>query len=166
MAREQRTKLTQKDAGEPSVIKSRPETVTKIITGRLIGIASDFVHRKSANGEQDFEGLKGQFRIVPTNDMGIPDPDKPELESGVLFLNDAFHSMISEPLRKARETDDKASINFAFEINVIRAKNPQGYSWSFMPLIESAGNPLDALVAQLPPPGKVASLEDKRKQRA
>lgn len=154
MARSQRTKLVLKDLGEPAIIKTLPETVARHMLGTLAGIATGFVERKSPDGQDKFEGLAGQFRSVPS------DPTKDELESGVLFIPDAFHTMIATPLRSMLATDPNANLRFAFEVSVIRAKNAAGYSWDFLPKIEaSAANPLDELFDDL---GGLKVIDNKR----
>jgi hypothetical protein len=43
-----------------------------------------------------------------------------------------------------------SSVRFAFEVAVIRAANPAGYSWVYSPLLAaSAHNPLDAIKAEV-----------------
>jgi hypothetical protein len=154
MARSQRTKLVLKDLGEPSLIKAEAEGVSTLLLGTIIGTASGFVERKSADGEEKFEGLAGQFRSIPA------DPKKDELESGVLFIPSAFHNMIAGALREQQRADANATISFGFEVSSIRAKNPAGYSWDFKPMIEAkAENPLDALLSEL---GGVKEIGGKR----
>jgi hypothetical protein len=154
MARSQRTKLVLKDLGEPAIIKTLPETVARHMLGTLGGIASGFVERKSPDGTDVYEGLSGSFRSIPS------DPAKDELESGVLFIPDAFHAMIATPLREMIKNDPNATLRFAFEVSVIRAKNAAGYSWDFLPKIDAAAaNPLDELFDTL---GGVKVLEGKR----
>jgi hypothetical protein len=154
MARSQRTKLVLKDLGEPAIIKTFPDSTTTFMLGTLGGIATGFVERKSPDGTDMFEGLAGSFRSIPS------DPTKDELESGVLFIPDAFHQMIATPLREMLKNDPNANLRFAFEVSVIRAKNPQGYSWDFRPKIEAAAaNPLDELFDNL---GGIKTIDGKR----
>lgn len=154
MARSQRTKLVLKDLGEPAIIKTLPDSVTIHLLGTLGGIATGFVERKSPDGTDVYEGLAGSFRSIPS------DPAKDELESGVLFIPDAFHGMIATPLREMLKQDPNANLRFAFEVSVIRAKNAAGYSWDFKPKIEaSAANPLDELFDNL---GGVKVIDNKR----
>lgn len=145
MALSQRTKIVAKDLGDPSIIKTLDETVKRHQLGTIVGIVSGFVERGNPQDPtQKFEGLSGSFRSIPADDK------RDELESGVLFIPDAFHSMIASAFRKNLEADKNAQLRFAFEIYAIRANNPAGYSWEFKPLIEAAGgNPLDELVNDL-----------------
>lgn len=159
MARSQRTKLTLADIGEPAAVKTLPAGQDKFMLGTLVGIASGFTERTSPDKSQKFEGLAGMFRIIPS------DTNRDELESGILFVPDAFHNLIAEKLRAAQGSDPKAEIRFAFEISSIRANNPAGYSWDFMPVIENEGeNPLDQLVAALPA-STIQAIEDKSAAR-
>jgi hypothetical protein len=163
--RSQRTKLVLKDLGEPAMVKNMtPEQVAasisesgvhRYVMGRLVGIARGFVERRSEKDGEIFEGLSGMFRVVPA------DPAREELESGVLFIPDAFHNMVADALRPLKAQDVNASVTFAFEISSIRAENPAGYSWDFKPLIENAaGNPLDGVFAALPSPEQLKQLTD------
>lgn len=143
MARNQRTKLTFKDIGEPALIKAQPETVKSLPLGVLLGIAEKIVERQSPDKTETFEGLGGQFRVVPT------DKTKDELEAGVLFIPEAFFNQIAGTLRAAQKTDPNATVSFAYEVSAIRANNPAGYSWDCKPMIESAtASPLDLLIDQ------------------
>lgn len=164
--RSQRTKLTLADFGDPSRVKAETgpdaEAVAKnkgkLSLGVLIGIASKFLERKSVKDQQVFEGLGGQFRIIPA------DKAREELESGVLFVPDAFHNMMASALRKAQATDPNATVKVAFQVNVIKAKNPAGYSWDFMPLTPpDAANPIDELISDVAklPLGKQLLLASK-----
>jgi hypothetical protein len=154
MALSQRTKLVLKDLGEPAIIKTLPENIRTVLLGTLGGIANGLVERKSPDGLEKFEGLAGSFRSIPA------DPERDELESGVLFIPDAFHNLIAAPLREMLSKDPNSNLRFVFEINVIRANNPAGYSWEFKPKIEaSAVNPLDELFTGL---GGVKVVSGKR----
>jgi hypothetical protein len=141
----QRTKITLKDIGAPSLVATKGVD-GKYVLGTLIGIATGFVERQSPDGSEKFEGLAGSFRVVPAEGS-----DTEPLESGVLFIPNAFHNMVAESLKAAQQSDPKASLNFAFEVASISAKNPAGYSWEMTPLIENAAeNPLDKLVSSIP----------------
>lgn len=155
MALSQRTKIVTKDLGDPSIIKLQPDDVKKYMLGTIVGIVTGFVERGNPKEpDQKFEGLQGQFRSIPSDDK------RDELESGVCFLPDAFHSMIAAPFRAMHEKDKNAQLRFAFEIYSIRAQNPAGYSWEFKPKIEAAGaNPLDELISDL---GEVKLVAGKR----
>lgn len=147
MARSQRTKLALKDLGEPAMIKTLPEKeqAKGYFLGTLAGIATGFVTRKNPKDETEvFEGLAGTFRSIPSSE------ERDELESGILFIPDAFHNMIAGPLKQMLATDANAQLKFAFEIFSVPAKNPAGYSWSFTPLADpDVKNPMDEFLSGL-----------------
>lgn len=148
MAVAQRTKLSLRDLGEGAMIKTLPEDQMKYIIGTLYVMASKIIERKNpkagGDGEPDtFEGLGGQFRMVPA------DPKREPLESGVLFIPDSFHNMISAAMKNAQGDDPNAEMLIAFEVASVRAKNPQGYTWQFTPMVERAENPMDNFVAAI-----------------
>jgi hypothetical protein len=152
--RSQRSKLVLKDLGNPDEIKSMSDTVRRLVLGTLIGIADGFIERTNPKDGEIMEGLTGQFRSIPAKE------DAEELESGILFIPDAFHNLIAGTLRTEKAKDANAKVNFAFEIAAVRAVNPQGRSWDFKPLIESeTENPLDAFMGNV---GKLAIKDGKR----
>lgn len=52
-------------------------------------------------------------------------------------------------LREVQKADPGASVEFAFEVNVIDAKNPAGYSWELIPAVPFEGkHPLADLMAK------------------
>jgi hypothetical protein len=137
-ARSWRGKLTLKDIGAPDLVKTLTDQEytaagRKYVLGYLSGKASGFIKRTMPKDNQEFEGLAGSFWIMPA------DPQREELESGLLFIPDAFHNLIGDALRKAKSTDENASVEFAFEVSSIKANNPAGYSWDFKPAIPFQG---------------------------
>lgn len=152
--RSQRSKLVLKDLGNPDEIKSQPENVRRMVLGTLIGIADGFIERTNPKDGEIMEGLIGQFRSIPALETAE------ELESGILFIPDAFHNLIAATLRQEKAKDPAAKVNFAFEVAAVRANNPQGRSWDFKPLMESESeNPLDAFVGAV---GKLQIKDGKR----
>lgn len=140
----QRTKLVLKDLGNPDAIKSQKDDVKRLVLGTLVGRASGFIERTNPKDGEVMEGLTGEFRSIPA------DAEADQLESGVLFIPDAFHNLIAARLKKAKEADANAVINFAFEVASVRATNPQGRSWDFKPMIDPGEeNPMDKLVSSL-----------------
>jgi hypothetical protein len=143
MARSQRTKLTLKDIGEPAMVKTLPADQNQYVLGTLVCIVSGIIKRTNQKagmpGEPDtFEGLAGSFRVIPS------DPKKDELESGILFVPDAFHNMIAQEFRTMSVNDENAKVKCAFEVSSIRAANPAGYSWDFRPMGDAlSSNPID-----------------------
>jgi hypothetical protein len=158
------TKITLKNLGEPSLIKLQPETVREMMLGTLYGMAEGFVERAAPDGSgQKFEGLKGAFRAIPA------DPNKEPEESAILFIPDAFYNGVADLLRSQQKTDPSARLNFIFEVYVIRANNPQGYSWKFVPAKQYTKSPLDELVLEhqeirrLVPPAGVKAIAGGKK---
>lgn len=158
MARSQRTKLALKDLGEPAMVKTLPEKdkAKGYFMGTLIGVVTGIVSRKNPKDDTEvFEGLAGTFRAIPS------DTKRDEIESGVLFIPDAFHNMIVAPFKVMQATDKNSVLNFAFEVTSIPAANPIGYSWQFTPLAEpDAENPLDAILNSL---GKLNQVGETRR---
>lgn len=155
----QLSKLTLKDMGEPQIIKTLPETTREMLLGTLYGKASDFVKRTLPDGSNEMEGLRGNFRVIPIDVHGEVQDSKGR-ESAILFIPEAFHNAIADQLRSAkgldsagvqipgRPLDPGAEIMFIYDVTVIRAKNPQGYSWMFKPAKEYTKSPLDDLVIE------------------
>lgn len=145
--REMRTKLALKDLGKPDMVKVMTEEQLKATGGKynmglLLGKADGVVSRTDDKSGQTYEGLSGTFIMQPS------DPNLPELESGILWIPDAFHNLVSAKLREAQKDDPNAECEFAFDVASIKANNPAGYSWSFTPAIPFAGkHPLDAMMA-------------------
>lgn len=160
-----RTKLTLKDLGEPGSIKALPDDIKTYSLGRLIGICRDTLSRTDDKTGEKYEGLKGEFRSIPS------DPEKAkgrvELESSILYIPDAFHSMITQQLTAAQKIDPSAEVIFVFDVTAIRASNPAGYSWDFKPVLGKAENRLDALASevtkQLGGPAKAPQIADTAK---
>lgn len=156
MARAQRTKLALKDLGDPTMVKTLPEgqrVKPGYFMGTIIGIASGFVNRKNEKTGEAMEGLGGSFRFIPSVE------DRDELESGILWIPDAFHNMVADKLRNALKADENSKVNFAFEVTSIGAQNPAGYSWQFQPKFDQVDNPLDELMAAV---GEVKVIAGKR----
>lgn len=162
MARSQRTKITPADLGAPALVKTLPVGQDTYFLGTLVGIVSGFVERSGLKDDQKFEGLRGMFRSIPST------PDRDELESGVLFIPDAFHNMIAAKLRAAQVKDPNAVLEFAFEVCSVRANNPAGYSWDYRPMQEDDGkNPIDELIKRaklLEAPRTLKAIEDRNKK--
>lgn len=141
--RAQRTKLTLADLGAPSLVKTMSaEQLAKTggiyILGYLTGKASGFVERTDPKEGTRYEGLSGIFVMTPS------DTNMEELESGVLFIPDAFHNLVAAQLRElmAQNGDKGGVVEFVFEVASIPAKNPAGYSWQFKPAIPFKGKHL------------------------
>lgn len=149
MALASKSKVTLTDFN-PSQIKARGDDVQRLKLGILIGRGVSIVKRKSPDGQQEFIGLGGAFEAYFE-----PTPDgyqKPPVASSVLFAPDWFQSPILALLsdvtdKKTGEvvTEGAEAVNFAHEIWVTRAKNPQGYEWTIQPLNDPAPDTRDPL---------------------
>lgn len=169
MARSQRTKLALKDLGDPAMVKTIPEKDRGkgYFMGTIVGIATGIVERKNEKTGEIMEGLAGTFRHIPA------DKARDELESGILWIPDAFHNMVAQALKKSQAADPNSELKFAFEVKSIAAQNPAGYSWEFLPVGQpNDKNPLDEFlenigtVKEIEGKGRVLSLTDQTKDRA
>lgn len=155
--RAQRSKLTLSMLGNPQLVKTMtPEelakTKGKYLVGTIYGAASEIVQRSSPDGADKFEGLRGSFIGVPSDNTRLD-----EVESGVLFVPDAFHTLVADKLREVKKHSETATVEFAFECFAIPAKNPAGYSWELVPAMTFEGkHPLENLL------GRVRQLTDAR----
>lgn len=139
MATTIKSKLVFKDLGEPALVKTLPEGQTKLMLGTIIGIADGIKIAKGPDGVSAFEGLKGTFEGVPA------DPTKDTVRSGVTFLGDAFQADIVALLKS---DDAPESVSFAYEVWVVKAANPAGYSWALAPKMKATeADPLSAMRA-------------------
>lgn len=153
-----KSKIQLKDMGSPKKLGALDETIRQLKLGTVLGIASDIIRRTMPNGDV-FEGLGGSFECVSE------DANTDTIQSGILYLPAGVYEAVANPLKemepvldadgKAKNDSDgnpvlkrkTASVSFAFEVFVIRADNPQGYSWKFTPLGQDAGSvrPVDPL---------------------
>jgi hypothetical protein len=169
-ARIQKGKLTLSDFGPGALVKTvTPDKKPNgfFYMGTIIGRVVDVLARAnpkagSENQPDTFEGLKGNFLFQPSN------TEMDEMESGVLFIPDAFHNLLSDQLRVEQKKDASATIEFAMDVFTVEAKNPAGYSWVMKPAFPPEGkHPLENIAAKvaaarkaLPAPDK--QVEDKR----
>jgi len=155
--RAQRSKITLTGIGNPSLVKNMtPEELAagggKYFVGSIYGAASDLIERASPDGADKFEGLRGSFVAVPSDRERFE-----EQESGVMFIPDAFHTLIADKLKEVKKTSDSATVEFAFDCYAIPAKNPAGYSWELVPALPFEGkHPLGSLFE------KVSAARDAR----
>lgn len=113
---------------------------------RVFGMANDVRTGNSDNGP--FTALKGRFEAVSL----MPDENgETATESFVApecFLPEPTHSILVGELT-AKDADGKRvveSLDFAFEVGVKASKNPVGYEYVCMPLMDHTGSdPLAAL---------------------
>lgn len=148
----QLTKLTLTNFN-PKVFFAQPEGTNEFLLGRLVGSGNGVKNAVAQDGVTPMYGMKGDFG------MEFTDANREDERSGVLFLPEAFMSPMLDQLE---DTTDEAtgevikgakSIDFAFDVFVIKAANPAGYSWSLRPLLEtSASDPLAAVKLRIAAP--------------
>lgn len=145
-----KSKVVLKDLGEPAAVKLLPEGQDKFMLGTIVGIADRIKLAKLPDGVTTTEGLKGTFEAVPA------DPAKDTVRSGVCFLGEAFQADI---LALLKQEDGPDSVSFAYEVWVVKAKNPAGYQWALAPLMKAEeADPLAAMRALLKKPEETAKL--------
>lgn len=159
-----KSKLTLGDLGIPANVKvmsaeDLAKSGGKYVMGYLIGKAGGVVERSNPKDGTVMEGLKGSFVMMPS------DPQRDELESGVLFIPDAFHNLVADKLRETLKTDENGTVEFAFEVCSVPAKNPAGYSWQFQPALPFAGTHVLADTLAKITAIKQKALEAPRKSR-
>jgi len=132
-------KLSTRSLGDPrKVVVNAPETENRWMMGTLIGKADGLSKRTSPDGEKVHEGLKGVFAAIPS------DPKGEEQQSAVLYLPEGMAENFLAPFRGANPV---AAMNIGIEVYIMRAKNPQGYSWELKPILaaEAKDDPLAEL---------------------
>lgn len=142
--REQTSKLTLANMGMPALVNdaTKRDAQGRYYVGRIVGRVDSLCERTSPKDQTKFEGLEGNFIFIPS------EPGREELESGVMFIPDAFHNLIAEQFREAIAKDAGASIEFVLNVYSIQAKNPAGYSWVMKPVVPFVGkHPLDNMLA-------------------
>src|SRR6185312_2681744 len=139
-----KSKITLSDFNPKRIATLAPEHKT-LALGALIGRSVDTVKRQSPDKSQTFTGLSGDFEAyfypyVDASGVSVtPDP----WSSGVLFMPDSFMTSIIELISDKVNPDTgevleqgAEAVQFAFEVGVQRAGNPQGYEWYLKPLNE------------------------------
>lgn len=146
--RAQRSKLTLTMLGNASIVKTMTteelaKSRGKYLVGTIYGQARDLISRSSPDGlGENYEGLRGSFIGVPSDSARLD-----EIESGVLFIPDAFHNLVADKLREVKKTSETATVEFAFECYSIPAKNPAGYSWELISAVPFEGkHPLENIM--------------------
>ncbi len=122
----------------------------EFLLGRLVGTGNGVKNAVAQDGVTPMYGLKGTFGAEYTAE------GREDETSGVLFLPEAYMGpmldMFEDKTDAAGVVTSEAvkSLDFAFDIFVIKANNPAGYSWSLRPLLEaSASDPLAAIRARI-----------------
>lgn len=147
--REILAKLALKDLGNPAYVTTMTDAELskangKHYMGMLIGRASTVIKRTDPKTDEEREGLAGTFIMRPSKE------GEAEKESGLLWIPDAFHNLVAGKLVEAQKTDPQANIEFAFDVSSIKATNPRGYSWQFIPAVPFEGkHPLDDMISRI-----------------
>lgn len=138
--------------------------INKAVLGRIIGYGIRTGHEyleDSQTGEvKDVRHLVGSFMAIPR------DEKRPRVQSSKLGLPEHigsvgydFFETSGEKLREYTKKNVGQMLYVAFDIGVERAKNPAGYSWFGIPLIEpGADDPLALLEQRLATGEPVAAL--------
>lgn len=158
----EKRKLTVRDLGNPKKVTVLPDGQDTLMLGTIIGRITGTVLLKSPDGDE-FEAFKGTFEGV-SNDTGEI------INAGILTLPAGFHDKLMTEFKMP----DVKEIQFAYGVGCVKAKNPQGYSWAFKPLLEA--QPTDALselrklrqdkMKALPAPTSAKPVEDRGKAKA
>lgn len=134
MATVTRSKLAAKDMGDP---KAALGTKDKVLLGTILGYADQVSIRKDPTGEKSYKGLSGSFEGVSA------DKTRDTIQAGICYLPGGMDAPIIAALEELDASGKRktASVEFAVEIYVIKATNPQGYSWeskAAIPVTKSA----------------------------
>ena len=157
-----------KDLGNPKAIAVLPESVRILMMGTIMGRVEKIIARTMPTGET-YEGLSGYFEAIPAN------VELPVVQSGVCYLPAGFFELVANPLMDAKKSNPEATLDFVFEVAVVRDGNPQGYSWQYTPkMAQTSADPLAHLrvasgasaAAQIENKPQVQSEADKAKAPA
>lgn len=168
------TTMTLKSAGmNPKKILAVPENERKAITlGRIVGITS---------GLKFGEDKTGRAWVALTGDFVAENYDEPTRQymGGKLFLPEGIHDRIVSATEnggaiKPNGKPDYAQVEFAVEIIVVPATNPQGYSYQGKALVDvrnsdplqsllDRANPNSAPALAAPKPEETAAKEKAKK---
>ena len=143
---------------KPKAILAQPESVLELPLGTIVGIATGIKRGKMPDGVTPYEGMAGDFELKR--------PGMEPVRSGVCYLPDGFMQPILTLLKDDVDKDGNvtrdavSSVQMAYNVSVIRADNPAGYSWKLTPLTQAQPNdPLAELRKLIP--DNVATIEDK-----
>lgn len=138
----------------PATYKDKPVTV-----GYMVGKAVATRHGNNPDGSE-YVALVGGFRafvgdVLPA--VSAADKDANSVASGILYMPTAW----LEPMIKEIEANPGTEIRFAYKVQIVADKNPQGYTWQVTDLIPAkAGNPLDEIIQESAP-----ALTDQSKEK-
>jgi hypothetical protein len=151
------TKLTLTNFN-PKLFFGQPEGTQELYLGRLIGTGNGVKNAVAQDGVTPMYGLKGTFGAEYSTDREAE-------SSGVLFLPEAYMGpmldLFEDKTNASGEVEREAvkSLDFAYDVFVIKAANPAGYSWSLRPLLEvAASDPLEAIRARIAAPVQKLAL--------
>jgi len=148
-------KLTAKTLGWDRVAigsetKKVPMEGGRVLLGRIVGIVSGLKQTVNNDTGEVQNGLKGQFRGISSRDdtgaiVGIDKGVK--VTAGVCYLPGGIQDMIEGTLAVAKETDAKATVQFAIDLYAIPETNKAGYSFDADTLVKAEeSDPLDTLL--------------------
>lgn len=120
-------KITVKDVGgKPEKILGADDDVKRHPLMRVYGVARRIKVKSLTNpntGEvSHYEALNGDFRAVNAE-------TGERFQSGVLYLPDGIHDLISDPLKTAQENNESAEVTFAMDLFSERRSNLAKYGY-------------------------------------
>lgn len=150
------------------------KSTQELYLGRLIGNANGVKNALAQDGVTPMFGAKGMFAATYTGMEKTGEKDdkgadimrqREDEQSGVLFLPEAYMGPMLDLFEDEVNEDGEVtrekvkSIDVAYDVFVIKAENPAGYSWSLRPLFApSAADPLEAIRLRLPQFNMTGSL--------
>jgi hypothetical protein len=150
-----KNKIVPKDAGNPKLIANLKDNENKLVLGAIFGIAKDAKTKVDDRTTTEYSFLTGDFSALPA------DPAGDEVRSGVLYLPDGIRDIVENALFAPDGSRISDSVQFAFEVSVVKANNAQGYSWAFEPKMKASPNdPLAELRKLVAKPAPTALLVD------
>ena len=152
---EAKTIVKQSSLGHPMMLLGADENLNKALMGRIIGFATGISQSTVTDPEDGLEkrlkSLVGSFKAIPI------DPRRPCVTSAKLGL--PMHIM--QPVIDLLEAEKGTGliVEIAWDVGVERSKNPAGYSWYGVPLVQpAADDPLELLEKRLVTGGKLAAI--------
>lgn len=134
---------------QPKRVGALGDKFTRVQVGTFIGRATDILVRTLPDTSV-VEGLKGDFELSRCNiETGEVEA---VFRSGVAYLPPGVDEMIKGPVseRDANGKRVNESVAFAFNVFLMKAANPAGYSWEFVPVVQQVNDdPLAALRGQI-----------------
>lgn len=120
-------KITVKDCGgNPKAVLAQPEgSKEREPLIRVYGIARGTKQKKLTNPNGDvntYDMIVGDFRAVNMK-------SGERFQSGVLYLPEGIHEMISSPLDAAKSANEQAEVTFGLDLFSERRTNVAGYGY-------------------------------------